>query len=381
MNRTSLRAVASILAALAFSIALISCQGRNAARNAHFLVDVSQAPRADQNDSLVDGFWEFAPPREAGVSPRALERALDAVDASGFELHSLTVARGNRIILDAYGTIRASGRPVTPDRTHALYSVTKSFVSALVSIAVADGSMPGFDSRAMEWFKKDGIANPSPEKDRMTVGNVLSMQSGLEWSEVVDDRAYREPPNAAVSFLGRPIVAAPGGKWEYSSGNSQILAEILRRATGKTPARFAEERLFGPLGISEYQWAFDRSGTNFGGWGLALRPRDLARFGLLYARGGAWEGRQIIPAGIVDETTAPRVTSPWNGSERYAYHWWVSPFGAFVARGYLGQAIYVFPSLDLVVVATGNIDNNQAAPFLDAIVRDCILPGVRAQKK
>jgi CubicO group peptidase (beta-lactamase class C family) len=75
------------------------------------------------------------------------------------------------------------------------------------------------------------------------------------------------------------------------------------------------------------------------------------------------------------------VTSPWNGSERYAYHWWVSPFGAFVARGYLGQAIYVFPSLDLVVVATGNIDNNQAAPFLDAIVRDCILPGVRAQKK
>lgn len=322
------------------------------------LRDLSQA-------KALDSYWTFSTPQAEGLDPARLESALKAL--APHEVHSFMVIRHGRIVLDAYGRDREAKKDLGPDDLHELHSVTKSVTSTLLAIAQEEGRVPGFEAKAMDWFAKDGIQNPSVAKSAMTLADLITMRSGLQWEEGPDDPLFFDPPNAAKAILDRPITGQVGTTWKYSSGNSQILGEILRRATGQAPRDYADARLFGPLGITNYVWKADKAGTSYGGWGLFMRPRDLARFGYLCLKGGVWKGKRLVSEARLKEATRPRCTTPWGG--QYAYHWWVPEIGGFAARGYLGQMIYAFPDQDLLIVVTANLPNEQAATILDGVVK------------
>jgi len=364
MNRP---AAAIILSALIALILPACAAGKKDAGAKHILTDISQTAPG------TDDFWTFAAPRSQKINPAKLKAALAAVDLGNYEIHSMTIVKNGKIVMDCYGTDRQRNIKLGPNDRHELHSVTKSITSVLLDIAIEEGKISGVTEKALPWFSADGIKNITREKKDMTLENLLTMRSGLEWNEGPDDPLFFDPPNSAKAILDRPLVGKPGTVWHYSSGNSQILGEIVRRATGKTPRQYADEKLFGPLGITDYQWMADRSGTNYGGWGLFMRPRDLARFGYLCLKGGAWKGTQPVPAALLRDSTSKHSASPWDGGD-YGYHWWVPFIGGFAARGYLGQVLYVFPEKDLVVVFTSNLDNDRATSILDGLMTAYILP-------
>ena len=156
--------------------------------------------------------------------------------------------------------------------------------------------------------------------------------------------------------LDRPMAEAPGTVFYYNSGNSQLLSAILTKVTGKSALDYARETLFGPLGIEDVLWRGDPQGVSGGGAGLYLHPRDMAKLGYLWLRGGAWEGRQILPASWIEGVRQANVDmrESWARELRYGSQFWVMPGrDAYFAVGYDRQLIVVMPKLDIVAVMTG----------------------------
>jgi CubicO group peptidase (beta-lactamase class C family) len=174
----------------------------------------------------------------------------------------------------------------------------------------------------------------------------------------------------------------PGTEFYYSSGNAHVLSAIIQEASGLNTRDFAQLYLFDPLGISDIKWKTDLNDIPKGGWGLAMKPRDMAKLGYLYLNQGLWDGRQIIPAEWIKATTerhiqVPEPLEPWD--LYMGYLWWLHEDGPYAAHGMKGQFIYVIPESDLVVVFTSNItDAKFAQPQL--LIRDYIIPAVTATR-
>ena len=319
-----------------------------------------------------DDFWRASTPAAVGMDGARLEAAVQAIQSRGWAIHSFLVARRGKLVLERYGA--DAGRPLGPGDAHALYSTTKTFTGALVGIALAEGRIPSTSAPVLDFFRADEVQGHPPAKIRMRVEDLLTMRSGLDWLEGVDDPLFGLPAPAAA-LLSQDQTAEPGTTWRYSSADSHVLAEILRRATKEPPRAYAERRLFAKLGIAAVRWDADPSGTSYGGFGLWLRPRDLARFGQLLLSGGRWQGEQVIPAAWIAESTRARVPTPW-AAGAYGYQCWIPAIGGFATRGYMGQDMYVFPDRELVVVFTAALPYQQADVMLDELVRDFLLPAV-----
>jgi len=207
------------------------------------------------------------------------------------------------------------------------------------------------------------------------------MTSGLDWPET--SASYGSSSNIMnqmmrssdwVQFvLDRPMAAAPGTTFNYSSGVSHLLSAIIEEATGMQTMSFAREYLFGPLGISRVSWITDPRGTAFGAGGLRLTPRDMAKFGQLYLQDGIWDGKQVITAEWV-EASVTRQVSAHGAASYYGYQWWVRGDGTFAAHGYRGKRIFVIPDLEMVVVFTADLSDN--APSV--ILSNFIIPAARS---
>jgi CubicO group peptidase (beta-lactamase class C family) len=303
--------------------------------------------------AFPDAVLAASTPEREGMDAGPLQSMVAAVEARRLPIHALLVIRRGRRVLERYGT--DEGRQLTPDDEHMLRSTTKTLCGALVGLAIADGLIASVRARAVDFFEDGEVGQPSAAKDRITIEHLLTMHSGLAYEEGLDEN---EPVFAEAcagrSFLSRRLVAEPGTRWNYSSADSQILAEIVRRATGKTPLEYARERLLAPLGIGEVRWDADGGGTHFGGTGLFLRPREISRFGWMLSRAGRSSDAQLVPADWVKESTRAHVvaTSGWTPGEGYGYHCWIPPFGGFATHGFMGQNMYVFPDRELVVVFT-----------------------------
>jgi CubicO group peptidase (beta-lactamase class C family) len=324
----------------------------------------------------------FLPSRPAaqGMDPAPLEAGLAAIERRALPLHGLLIVRRGRRVLERYGTDQ--GRQQTPADAHDLYSTTKTLTGTLIGRALADGSIPSLQTRAVEYFTSGEIERGAPAVDRIRIEDLLTMRSGLEHEEgrEENERVLSSAACAAAKFLSRPMVAEPGQRWNYSTADSQILAEVLRRSTGRTPLEYARARIFGPLAIRHVEWRTDRSGTELGGTRLALRPRDLARFGWMLLSRGRWKDAQIVPSSWVEAATRQQVvaTSGWTPGEGYGYHCWVPRLGGFATRGYMGQVMYVFPDRELLIVFTGAlVPPERADSLLDDFVRTFILCAIR----
>ena len=302
----------------------------------------------------TDG-WRASPPEWQGMSSAVLQELRTFTQTQNLPLDSYLIVRHGYIVYEEYPGSYDS------DDYHILHSVTKSFTSALIGIAIAEGLIASVNTPVVDIYSDWTIANLDDRKQRMTVGHLLDMQAGIEWDEWTypysdgrNDLVQMIYSSNCIQFmLDRPMAAEPGTTWVYNTGASHLLAGIIRETSGQIPQEFAFEHLFGPLGISTVFWTRDRNGLNFGGSELHLRPRDMAKFGLLYLNDGQWDGVQIIPVDWVEESQVSHAM-PWSGTG-YGYQWWKQLYaGTFEARGLHSQWIIVHPEYDLVIVQTAS---------------------------
>ena len=248
---------------------------------------------------------------------------------------------------------------------HILNSVTKSFASALIGIAIDQGYIDSVDVKVHDFFQhKLPVNNWSVEKENITLKNWLTMRHGYLWDEwnvsYLDSSNLNSQMNNAsdpINFLlSRPMATTPGQTFAYSTGVSFGLGRLLEHATGQSVTSFMEQNLFAPLGIEKYTyWSLD--GQLHTGSALYLAPRDMAKFGQLFLNKGQWQGQQVISNAWVEESTTRYHDA---GSWGYAYQWWSTSFSvngqeinSFYADGFGGQYIFVVPELDAVIVFTG----------------------------
>ncbi len=295
--------------------------------------------------------WDTVTPEEQGIDSERLAQALEMIREKKLPIHSLTLIRHGRMALDV------AFWPYDGVSPHDMASATKSVTSALVGAAIDREYIDGVGKPVFACFPRRGAANLDSRKLALTVEHLLTMRNGLHGSEPKEDTLLRmaASPDWIQFMLDLPLVDEPGKGFAYSSGGVHLLSGVVRESTGRTAGDFARSVLFGPLGMGDAVWAADPRGNQYGWGDLRLHPHDMARFGLLYLRGGEWRGREVLSLEWVEASTRSRVALPPNasGMERgYGYLWWVFP-GFFSASGRGGQLIAVWPEKDMVIVTTG----------------------------
>jgi CubicO group peptidase (beta-lactamase class C family) len=291
------------------------------------------------------------PAPTVGLDSALLEAALDRA-ATLPRLRTLIVARHGETQAERHFRGPALEAPAN------VKSVSKSVLSALVGIAIEDGHLEGVDQPVAPFFDRYLPPDDDPRRREITVGHLLSMQSGLERTSGANYGPWVTSGNWVRYAITRPMVAEPGATRLYSTGNSHLLSAILTQATGRSTLAFSRERLAEPLGIRIPPWPADPQGIYFGGNEMRLTPRAMVRFGELYRNGGRQDGRQIVPEAWVRQSLEPRASSRWTG-DGYGYGWFltrVRGHDMFYAWGYGGQFIFVIPALELTVVTTSDPD-------------------------
>jgi len=295
--------------------------------------------------------WQTAAPEEQGMASAALADLVDFGAANAMD--SLLVVRHGKIVLETYYA------PFKPGMKHSVNSVTKGVVGTLVGLASADGKIESLDAPVLGFFAERKVADSDARKKAMTLQHLLDSTSGLDWREPLTDEVpqtmlqMERSPEWIDFVLGRPMAQAPGQAFNYDSGGWHLLSAVVARQAGVDTLEYAKQRLFAPLGITDVGWRRDPQGVRTGGYGIYLQPRDMAKIGYLYLRGGEWAGRQLLPKDWVATTFSPSVEMKI-GTLRYANGWWTIPEkDAHMAVGFLRQLIVVLPKLDAVVVVTG----------------------------
>jgi CubicO group peptidase (beta-lactamase class C family) len=309
--------------------------------------------------------WQTSAPEEEGVDSAALASLLDFGTTRSFD--SLLIARHGRLVLDAYYA------PYRNNVPHVVNSTTKSIVATLIAMLHADGVLDSLDHRVLDYFPDRDFANVDDNKKAITVQHLLNMTSGLAWDEGLGPvrplTELRRSRDWVRFILDSPMANQPGETFHYNSGNSHLLSALITRLTGRSAEDFARSRLFGPLGIADYVWPKDPMGQSYGGWGLSLKPRDMAKLGYLYLRHGRWEDQQLLPPQWIEAVSHATVNMnlPADRNLRYANQFWALPNKhAFMTVGYQCQVIMVMPDLDIVAVTTGR-DSCPLGKLADAI--------------
>jgi CubicO group peptidase (beta-lactamase class C family) len=297
----------------------------------------------------TDG-WRVADATEHGVDPVGLEAVHARVPTETPDLAVLLAARHGYIVFERY---YGGQDPETPINTR---SVTKSVTSTLAGAALRNSLLTSVGQTAGELIADRVPEEADPRVYDVTLWQWLTMTSGLQWDAYGDWQRLLAAPDWVAMTLGLPVVGIPGQTYVYNTGGSHVLGVTVAAAAGKPLEEYAEDVLFGPLGIEAGDWMRSPQNEVSAGSGLHLIPRDMLKLGYLYLRNGLWDGAQIIDPGYAAAATtwqsAGDATGAWNG---YGYQWWITTtnqgFPAYFALGYGGQHIFVVPYLDLVVVA------------------------------
>jgi CubicO group peptidase (beta-lactamase class C family) len=299
-----------------------------------------------------------------------LLRALQHADEARLNLRSLTVIRNGYLVLDA------SAQPFTAARPAPVYSVAKSVTGLLVGIALHDGALTSLRQPVLSFFPERPIANRTPDKEAITIEDLLTMRSGLECADSALGPTMPDGQDWVQSILDLPMASPPGTTFVYCTRAPHLLSAILTKVTGMSTEAYAQARLFDPLGIrpGDRPWSTDPQGITIGGYGLALRPHDMAKLGLLALAGGQWDGQQVVPAAWI--ATASRAHAHAQPGQDYGYLFWVYP-SAVAAEGRGGQRIMVVPNKNLIVVMTAAYDERHGA-VVQSLLTDDIVPTATA---
>lgn len=297
--------------------------------------------------------WQVSSPEEQGMSSETLARLVEF--GSFNNMDSLLITRHGKVVAEA------TYAPYRHGLKHRINSSTKAVTSTLIGIALKEGVLDSVDRRVVDFFPDRTIANLDERKKAITIRHLLDMTSGLDWDEGLNGLAsflaMERSPDWVQYILDRPMAQQPGSVFYYNSGNSHLLSAILTKLTGKSAFDYAREKLFGPLGIDDVMWRHDPQGISAGAAGLYMLPRDMAKFGYLYLRNGAWEGKQIVPTSWIDGVRGASVDmrETWTKNLRYGSQFWVIPGrDAYMSVGYDRQLVVVMPKQDIVVATTAS---------------------------
>jgi CubicO group peptidase (beta-lactamase class C family) len=317
--------------------------------------------------------WRTSPPETQGVNSTMLQEMDDYLVTQDLDLHSLLVIRNGYIVYEDY-----PNSLYDVNRKHILHSVTKSFTSCLIGIAIEEGFIGSITDTVLSYFPDRTIQNMNAYKEAMTIEHLLTMTSGYDWDEWL--YPYTDPRNDLIEMivsgectqfmLDHPVVDEPGTVWLYNTGVSYLLAALIYETSGLTPLEFAFQYVFGALGITDVYWTESPEGINYGGSELHLTPRDLAKFGFLFLHNGLWDSQQVVPGEWVSESTEIAVFL--GASLSYGYQWWVnSQLQSYEAHGLYAQRLVVIPEYDLIVVFTAEIEGE---PPYNYLIREYIIP-------
>lgn len=351
--------------------------------------------------------WETASLEDVGMDPAPLLELVDLINHAEHHLwHGVLIVKDEKLVFEQYWpgedldplTGNVVAKDFGPETLHYAASVSKSFTSALVGIALDLGLIDGVEDSLFSFFPEYANLRRG-DNGRVLLKHLLSFTSGYEWNEHVygfddpRDSHYQMfwASDPLAYLLGRPTVTEPGSTFFYNSGDVNLAGEIVRRASQSDHlVSFASRYLFQPLGIESFQWMrYPRADWMvFASGGASLRPRDMAKLGQLYLNGGTWQGRRIVSQAWVDAST--RMATPLVGEYRtlygYGYNWWLgrSPLGDrqleyFRARGWGGQDVYVYPELRLVLVFTAGGYYQSRAFDLNDIIEQYIFPALPQQ--
>jgi CubicO group peptidase (beta-lactamase class C family) len=277
------------------------------------------------------------------------------------------------------------------DSLHDTRSVGKSFASAILGIAIEDGFLQNEDIQLSSFYDLKKYKNYSRAKDNITLKNLLTMSSGFLGSDSDPNSPGNEenmyPTNNWVKFvLDLPMDSskAAGKNWDYFTGGVVLLGDILNNSVPGGLEKYADKKLFAPLGIKKYQWEYTPQGVPNTAGGLRLRAIDYARFGQLYSNGGIWNGRQVIPKKWTEKSLAKNIQIPGSESDYYGYLFWNTTFNVngkkyevSYSSGNGGNKIFIFKDIELVVVVTSTAYGMPYAHRqVNKLMEEYILPAV-----
>jgi len=308
-------------------------------------------------------------PEDHGVSSSAVLSFVQAADERIDAMHSFMLVRHGHVVAEGWWA------PYDAGTRHSLYSLTKSFTSTAVGLAVAEGHMT-VDDLVLPRFPEDAPEAPGEHLKAMRVRDLLAMSTGH----------HKEAPLGpdvpwSRAFLAEPVAHKPGTFFLYNTPASYMLSAMVERAVGATVLDYLRSRLFEPLGIRDPVWLASPQGVTIGGWGLSLRTEEIARFGQLYLGKGEWQGRRLLPAAWVEAATARQVSngskpeSDWE--QGYGFQFWRCRHGAYRADGAFGQYCIVMPEQDAVVAITSGVKDMQAVLN---VVWDRLLPAIQPER-
>jgi CubicO group peptidase (beta-lactamase class C family) len=309
-------------------------------------------------------------PEAQGVQSSALLAFLEAAEAKIDALHSFMLVRHGHVVAEGWWSPYGKGDP------HVLFSLSKSFTSTAVGLAVAEKKL-SLDDSVLAAFPEDAPAEPSNNLKAMRVRDLLAMSAGHH-SVDLDKFSFTGEERLTKAFLALPVAHKPGTSFLYNTPATYMLSAMVQKATGQTVLDYLGPRLFGPLGIESPTWEASPQGISLGGYGLSIRTEDIARFGQLYLQKGLWQGKRLVPAEWIEAATAREVS---NGSDPasdweqgYGYQFWRCRHGYYRGDGAFGQFCVVMPDQDAVVAITSGTRDLQGVLNL---VWDDILPGLK----
>jgi CubicO group peptidase (beta-lactamase class C family) len=311
-------------------------------------------------------------PEQQGIASADILAFIEAADKDVDTMNSFMLVRHGYVVAEGWWA------PYDRETPHMLYSLSKSFTSTAVGLAIAEGKF-SLDDTVLKFFPEEAPADPSVNLKAMRVRDLLRMNTGnqIEAPIRVDDPA-KQTDTWVKTFLAHSVPFKPGTHFLYNSPATYMLSAIVQKTTGLTVRDYLAPRLFEPLGFKDPAWVMSPQGITAGSYGLSIRTEEIARFGELYLRKGTWNGKQLIPAAWVEQATTMQTatgsapTSDWD--QGYGYQFWRSRHNSFRGDGAFGQYCMVIPELDAVVAITSGVRNMQQVMNL---VWDKLLPAMK----
>jgi CubicO group peptidase (beta-lactamase class C family) len=291
-------------------------------------------------------------PESQGVSSKAVREFIETANQKIDTLHSFMLVRHGRVVAEGWW------KPEAADKPHVLHSLSKSFCSTAVGLAVAEGKL-SIDDPVLRFFPDDAPAEPSGNLRAMRVRDLLTMSTGHQ-----TEPKFTPDTPWVRTFLEHPVPHKPGTHFQYNTPATYMQSAIVQKVTGQTVLEYLTPRLFEPLGIKNPTWMQSPQGISTGGFGLMICTEDIAKFGQLYLQKGMWNGKQLIPASWIEQATSKQVS---NGSDPardwdqgYGFQFWRCRHGAYRGDGAFGQFCVVLPEQDAVIAITADTKDMQA---------------------
>ncbi|MCA9043249.1 MAG: serine hydrolase [Planctomycetaceae bacterium] len=293
-------------------------------------------------------------PEAQGISSESIRAFVEAADANVNSMHSFMLVRHGHVVAEGWWS------PEAADKPHILWSLSKSFTSTAVGLAVAEGKL-NIDDKVLKYFPEDAPENPSEHLQAMRVRDLLTMSTGHDpIPRLTQDDVWTK------KFLADPVPHKPGSTFLYNTPATYMQSAIVQKVTGEKVVDYLTPRLFEPLGIEKPVWDTSPQGISIGGYGLYLRTEDIAKFGQLYLQKGQWNGKQLVPADWIAMATSKQVENdkaPSAGNpdwrQGYGFQFWQCRHGAYRGDGKDGQFCIVLPEQDAVIAITAKTGNMQ----------------------